>query len=180
LGIYAYEREHTTGPSIAPRIRCGDEGAGQPTTIKEVTVQQLDAYSDIDAPPEKVWAVITDFDSFPEWNPFIIKASGELKVGERLHVTLKVPDMKPVSFSPKLLDVEPGRLMRWKGVTGVPGFFDGRHALSVEPLEGGRSRFRTHEDVTGVGLPFLGKVMRRTQQGFEALAAAVKERAEQG
>ena len=143
-------------------------------------MQQLDAYSDIDAPPEKVWAVITDFDSFPEWNPFIIRASGSLRVGERLHVTLKVPETRPVSFKPRLLDVEPGRLMRWKGVTFLPGLFDGRHALSVEAAADGRSRFRTHEDVTGILLPFLGRTMRRTQQGFELLAAAVKKRAEQG
>jgi hypothetical protein len=142
-------------------------------------MQQLDAYSDIDAPPEKVWAVITDLASFPEWNPFIVRAAGELRVGEKLTVTLQVPEMRPVTFKPRLLDVETGRLIRWKGVTYVPGLFDGRHALSVEPLDGGRSRFRTHEDVTGVLLPFLGSVMRRTQNGFELLAAAVKQRAEQ-
>lgn len=143
-------------------------------------MQQLDAYSDIDAPPEKVWSVVTDFASFPEWNPFIVAASGELRAGEKLKITLKAPDMRPVTFKPKLLDVEPGRLMRWKGVTYIPGLFDGRHALSIEPLPDGRSRFRTHEDVTGILLPFVGSIMRRTQQGFEALAAAVKQRAEQG
>lgn len=141
-------------------------------------MQQLDAFADIDAPPEKVWAVLTDLASFPEWNPFIVRASGELRVGERLDVTLQVPGMKPVSFKPRLLDVEPGRLIRWKGVTFLPGLFDGRHALSVEPLPDGRSRFRSHEDVTGILLPFFGTVMRRTQRGFEALARAVKERAE--
>jgi hypothetical protein len=141
-------------------------------------MQQLDAFADIDAPPEKVWAVLTDFSSYPEWNPFIVRASGTLRVGERLNVTLQVPEMKAVSFKPRLLDVEPGHLIRWKGVTYLPGLFDGRHALSVEPLPDGRSRFRTHEDVTGMLLPFLGTVMRRTQRGFEALAEAVKTRVE--
>jgi len=141
-------------------------------------MQQLDAFADIDAPPEKVWAVLTDFSSYPKWNPFIVRASGELRIGEQLNVTLQVPEMKAVSFKPRLLDVEPGRLIRWKGVTYLPGLFDGRHALSVEPLPDGRSRFRTHEDVTGLLLPFLGTVMRRTQKGFEALAEAVKARAE--
>ncbi|MBM3146733.1 MAG: SRPBCC family protein [Actinobacteria bacterium] len=32
-------------------------------------MQQIDAFADIDAPPEKVWAVLTDFSSYPEWNP---------------------------------------------------------------------------------------------------------------
>ena len=143
-------------------------------------MQQLDAFTDIDAPPEKVWAIITDFSSFPQWNPFIVRASGELRAGGRLHVTLKVPDMRAVSFRPRLQAVEPGREMRWRGVTVLPGLFDGTHSLTVEPLPDGRSRFRTHENVTGVLLPFLGKVMRRTQSGFELMAAAVKARAEGG
>lgn len=123
--------------------------------------------------------MITDFDSFPGWKPFI-RASGSLRVGERLHATLKVPEMRPVSCKPRLLDGEPDRLMRWKGVTFLPGLFDGRRALSVEATADGRSRLRTHEDVTGILLPFLGRTMRRTQQGFELLSAAVKKRAEEG
>jgi uncharacterized protein YndB with AHSA1/START domain len=60
-------------------------------------MQQLDATADIDAPPERVWAVITEVFSFPHWNPFIVLTSGELRPGSRLHVTLQVPDMRPVS-----------------------------------------------------------------------------------
>jgi hypothetical protein len=141
-------------------------------------MQQLDAAAEIDAPPEKVWAVITDLSSFPLWNPFIVRADGELRPGGRLHVTLQVPEMRLVSFRPRLLVVEPGREIRWRGVTGLRGLFDGVHSLSVEPLPDGRSRFRTHEDVTGVLLPVLGRVMQRTQRGFELLAEAVKVRAE--
>ena len=141
-------------------------------------MQQLDAFADIDAPPEKVWEVLTDLASFPAWNPFIVRADGELREGGRLQVTLQVPDMRPVTFRPRLLAVRPGHEIRWRGVTGVPGLFDGTHALTVEPLPEGRSRFRTHEDVTGILLPVLGKVMRRTQQGFERFAQAVKARAE--
>ena len=83
-----------------------------------------------------------------------------------------------MTFRPRLLAVTPGREIRWRGVTGVRGLFDGVHSLTVELLPDGRSRFRTHEDVTGVLLPFLGRVMRRSPQGFELLARAVKERAE--
>ena len=39
-------------------------------------MQQLDAHADIDASPEKVWAVLSDLASFPQWNAFIVRAAG--------------------------------------------------------------------------------------------------------
>ena len=141
-------------------------------------MKSLHAAIDVDAPAARVWQIVSDFGHYPEWNPFIVRAAGELRVGERLDVTIVAPGMKPVSFRPRVLDVEPGHLVRWKGEFKLPGLFDGRHALTVDPLNGGRSRFTTHEDVTGILLPFAGRVMAASQQGFELMARAVKERAE--
>jgi hypothetical protein len=141
-------------------------------------MKSLHAAIDIDAPAERVWQVVSDFARYGDWNPFIVRASGKPRVGERLDITIAAPGMKPVSFRPRVLDVEPGRLIRWKGELKLPGLFDGRHALIVDPLDGGRSRFTTHEDVTGILLPFAGKVMTASQQGFELMARALKEHAE--
>ena len=141
-------------------------------------MKSLHAGIDIDAPAERVWQIVSDFGQYSDWNPFIVRAAGEPRVDERLDITIAAPGMKPVSFRPRVLDVEPGRLIRWKGEFKLPGLFDGRHALIVDALDGGRSRFTTHEDVTGILLPFVGKVMTASQQGFELMAQAVKKRAE--
>ena len=138
----------------------------------------LHAAIEIDVPATRVWDIVRDLPAYAEWNPFIIRASGEPQVGERLNVTIAAPGMKPVSFTPRVLDLEPGRLLRWKGEYKMPGLFDGRHALIVDPLGEERSRFTTHEEVSGILLPFLGRVMRASQQGFEEMARALKERAE--
>ena len=141
-------------------------------------MQTLDASTEIDAPAELVWQVASDFARYPEWNPFMVRASGEQRTGARLEVTIVAPGVRAATFKPKVLDLQPGRLIRWKGRLILPGLFDGRHALSVDPLSDGRARFTTHEEVTGLLLPFLGKVMRASQKGFEEMAAAVKARAE--
>jgi hypothetical protein len=141
-------------------------------------MKSLHAAIDIDAPAERVWQVVSDFARYPEWNPFIVRAAGVPRVGERLDITIAAPGMRPATFRPRVLDVEPGRLIRWKGEFKLPGLFDGRHALIVDPLDDERSRFTTHEDVSGILLPFLGRVMAASQQGFELMAQAVKERAE--
>ena len=133
-------------------------------------MKSLHAAVEIDAPAERVWQIVGDFARYPEWNPFIVRAAGVPRVGARLDVTIVALGMKPVSFRPRVLDFEPGRLIRWKGGFKLPGLFDGRHALIVEPLDSGRSRFTSHEDVSGVMLPFVGKVMTASQQGFELMA----------
>jgi hypothetical protein len=143
-------------------------------------MQVLDAQIEIDAAPERVWRILTDFADYPEWNPFIVRAAGEPRVGERLDVSIKTGRRKAVTFKPRVLEFEPGRLLRWKGRWFLPYLFDGRHALTVAPLPGGRTLFRSREEVTGILLPFLGAAMRDSQAGFEALCRALKERAERG
>ncbi len=141
-------------------------------------MQMLHAQTDIDAPIERVWSIIADFERYPEWNPFIVRASGEMRIGAKLDVTIHAPGMRPVHFEAKVLDCRPGRLIRWKGSLWVRGLFDGRHSMVVEPLDQTTSRFTTHEEVTGILLPFLGRAMKASQQGFEEMSRALKRRAE--
>ena len=50
-------------------------------------MRTISASIDIAAPPDEVWAVLADLDSYREWNPFIQSASGKLaEVSARLIV----------------------------------------------------------------------------------------------
>jgi uncharacterized protein YndB with AHSA1/START domain len=55
----------------------------------------------IDASPERVWDVLTDFATYPQWNPFIRRISGELGVGGRLEVRLEPPDSRGITMRPR-------------------------------------------------------------------------------
>ncbi len=141
-------------------------------------MQFLDASIEIDAPPTTVWQVVHDTGRYHEWNPVIRRVEGALVEGGRIRVTIQAPGRMPVIFKARVHRLDPGRELRWRGQWYVPGLFDGEHALTVEALGAGRSRFRSHEAVTGLLLPLLSKAMRQSQAGFEQLCAAVKERAE--
>jgi len=54
-------------------------------------MKELHSEIEINASAERVWDILTDFASYPQWNPFIRSISGELEVGERLEVRLEPP-----------------------------------------------------------------------------------------
>jgi hypothetical protein len=132
----------------------------------------------IAAPPEAVWAVLSDLSSYPSWNPFIREASGTLAAGERLDVEIQPVHGRAMRFRPTVLAAEANRELRWRGRLVVPGLFDGEHRFAVEPTAGG-SRLVQEERFTGVLVPFLARGLRRgTLPGFERMNEAVKERVE--
>ena len=72
----------------------------------------------------KVWEVLMNFRSYPEWNPFITSISGEPKLGNRLTLSINPPDGKGMTFKPTILTLETNKEFRWKGKLGINGIFD--------------------------------------------------------
>lgn len=143
-------------------------------------MKAIESSIDIDAPPEKVWAILMDFDAYPDWNPFITSIKGEQRLGGKLEAYLSQPSGKGMTFKPTVQVFEEGTELTWLGILLVGGVFDGRHTLRVEPRDGG-STFVHGESFSGL---LAGLMMRfigdGTEKGFHAMNAALKERAEAG
>jgi hypothetical protein len=133
---------------------------------------------EIDAPAEKVWQVLTDFESYPLWNPFIRSINGVPVRGHRLMIRLQPPGGRQMSFKPVVLEAAAPRVLRWLGKLGVSGIFDGEHSFEVEPMDGERSRFVQSESFRGVLVPFVGGMLTKTAEGFRQMNDALKERVE--
>jgi hypothetical protein len=142
-------------------------------------VRDLRREIEINAPPERVWAVVTDFAAYPEWNPFIRRIGGELSEGERLEVRIEPPGARATTFKPTVRAVETNRELRWLGRVLLPGIFDGEHSLRIEPLDGGRSRFVQSERFSGLLVGLVKGTLEKTEAGFEQMNAALKARVEQ-
>jgi hypothetical protein len=141
-------------------------------------MRELRTDLEIGAPPERVWQVLTDFDEYPEWNPFIRSIEGELVLGSQLRVRIEPPGARGMTFKPTVRAVEPERELRWLGRLFVPGLFDGEHRLAVEPLDGGRSRFVQSERFSGLLVRPFAKTLAATERGFVEMNEALKRRAE--
>ena len=44
-------------------------------------MRQLFTEIEINAPVEKVWTILSDFEKYPDWNPFVKSIEGEIKEG---------------------------------------------------------------------------------------------------
>ena len=141
-------------------------------------MNQVEVFEEIDAPPEVVWDVLTEFDQYPSWNPFYRSIEGDLAEGERLRIRIDPPESRAVTFEPELLFVEENRRLVWLGRLGVPFAFDGYHEFHLEPVDGGeRTRLLQRETVRGALVPLLFD-RDEIERGFRAMNEALSSRAE--
>ena len=140
---------------------------------------RIETTVEIKASPETVWAVLTDFDSMPSWNPFMTSISGTLSVGARLVVRIVPPGKAGMTFKPTILAVHANRELRWLGHFLLPGLFDGEHYFLISPLDAKTTRLSQGEKFSGVLVGLLLGALSATEQGFVEMNAALKRKAEE-
>ena len=137
----------------------------------------IDTYIDINAPPGRVWEVLVDSPTWKEWNPFIPSITGEPEAGAYLRITVCPPGLKSMEFKPKVFVVRPGEEIIWGG-SFLLLLYRGDHAILLEPLPGGRTRFRQRERFRGPMVLFMGSMFKPTEQGYHQMNQALKRRVE--
>jgi uncharacterized protein YndB with AHSA1/START domain len=99
----------------------------EPTRLFDISVE-------INAPPERVWEVMTDVEKWPEWTQSVQSVkrldSGPFRLGSRARI--KQPKFLPAIW--EVTDIDPPRSFTW--VTRSPGVIaSGKHR--VEPTARG-------------------------------------------
>lgn len=134
---------------------------------------------DVDAEAARVWAVLSDFARYPEWNPFVVRLQGRLEVGAKLSVQLRLRGKRAVPIRPRVTALIAGQAFAWRGELLSRALFVGEHRFEVIPSGDRRSRFVHSERFNGVLVPLLEKTLNtQARRGFEAMNRALKSRAE--
>lgn len=135
----------------------------------------------INAPIEKVWATLMDFENYSKWNTFITSIEGKAEVGQKLKAFLQPPSAKGMTFKPKVLIVNPKQEFRWVGHLLFPGIFDGQHNFKLVDNGDNTTTFIQSENFKGVLVPFLKKMIEvNTVQGFQQMNEDLKKEVENG
>lgn len=133
----------------------------------------------IKATPRQVWELLTDFASYPQWNPLIRRADGSPKTGERIELSLQPPGAGTIVYRPEVLKSEPEYELRWRGRLLSGWVCESEHIFRIEPLSPDEVKFSQIEIFKGVLRPlFLSSLEKPLQKGFELMNITLKVWAE--
>jgi uncharacterized protein YndB with AHSA1/START domain len=127
----------------------------------------------IDAPLERVWALHTDIDAWPNWNTDVDQADleGPLTPGSTFHWKTHGLDI-----SSTIREITPGRRIVWGGPAGG---IDGIHVWTFEQT-GDQVTVRTEESWSGAPVQAMPEDLRTAlHDSLTNWLAALKTRAEQ-
>jgi hypothetical protein len=129
----------------------------------------------IRAKAERLWSLLTDAGSFPQWNSTVTRIEGQIREGERLR--LHVPETDR-TFTPKVSGVVPNERMPWTG--GFAPLFKGVRTFDLKPRGDGSTVFAMAERFSGLMLPLAKSKMPDFGPVFERYADDLKRAAEHG
>ncbi len=138
--------------------------------------ETVSAAIEIAAPPEHVWAVLSDLASYPQWHPVFTEASGQLTAGNKISLTSTQRESgRTMTAKVKVLSAEPAAELRW--VSNVLGFMTSERSFTLSPASGGTRLVQTGT-YRGLFSRFPPKTIDRIQASFEAINQAIKQQAE--
>jgi uncharacterized protein YndB with AHSA1/START domain len=128
----------------------------------------------IQAPAERIWALLVDAPGYPSWNTTIDKLEGRIGPGEKLKVHAKLSPGR--AFPVRVTEFDRNQRMVWTG--GMPlGLFKGVRTFTMVP-KGNAVEFAMREVFSGPLARLIEGSLPDMQPAFDEFAAALKARAE--
>ncbi len=131
----------------------------------------------IEAPADRVWALLTDASTYPEWNSTVLGIDGDISKGSKIALTAKVQPKRAFNLTVEELDEgDDAKRMVW--ADGMPlGLFRGARSIEVKPTGSG-CEFAMEEEFTGLMAPLITRMIPDLQPSFDQWAADLKATAE--
>jgi uncharacterized protein YndB with AHSA1/START domain len=128
----------------------------------------------IDAPPERVWALIADASTYPDWNKAVLSIEGPIAMGGTISL-VSIANPKR-TFKLHVTELRPPNLMVWSD--GMPlGLFKGERTYRVDAREG-VTHFEMTEVYTGLLAGAFTKAIPDLTESFNVFADSLRAAAE--
>lgn len=136
-------------------------------------IKEIKTKITVKSSPEIIWKTLTNFENYPNWNPFIKEIEGKLKVSEQLKVKIQPENSSEMTFKPTILDLKKDKLFIWKGKFILKGLFDGEHKFELIDNKNGTTTFKQSEIFSGILVGIFN--LESTKKGFEKMNRKIKE-----
>ncbi len=133
--------------------------------------REVSASAEIDAPIDRVWATLVDFERYPTWNRFTPEVHATLEVGAPVHMQVDMPRRSRRRMTEWINRVDPPRTLCWGVHLGSRWLLCANRWQQLETLDEDRTRYHTVDRLSGLLAPLVmllyGEPMRR---GFQSVA----------
>lgn len=142
-------------------------------------MKAIETHIIVDSTPEKIWDILTNFEEYGLWNPFMTKVEGDAKLGAKIKVQIRTMGGKERIYHPIITRFEINKELRWKGKSFLPGIFDGERIFLIDKSADNKVTFFHKELFSGLGVILVGnKLAENLGEGFEKMNLALKKRTE--
>ena len=139
-------------------------------------MKQYHTSINIDGTLNEVWRELTNFKSYPDWNPIVGKLEGEMKEGQKIS-TYIVPLKQ--TYHPVLLSYHKNRELLWQGTLGAKFLLAAKHYYRLKAVSATRTELQHGEYFTGLFSYFLpGTFVSKMRTAFEQHNILLKQNIE--
>jgi hypothetical protein len=133
----------------------------------------------VSAPRSVVWKILTEFEGYHSWNPYITRAAGTARTGTEVDLHLEPHGETAAEVECDVVSVKYLRKLYWRCRNHrLPGLLDREHVFRLLPVapDGKKVRLVYDGRWEGVLVPFTELGSRKA--GYLRMIFALKQRAE--
>ncbi|MBY0613638.1 MAG: SRPBCC domain-containing protein [Beijerinckiaceae bacterium] len=131
---------------------------------------------DIAAEADDIWAILTEFDAYPAWNPVIRRVSAKPDGG--LAISLHPPGQIAFVFRMRVIESRRAQRLIMDGHCLFPRFLDWRHQIDIETAATVSTLRQTARFTGHLIKPTPNFMMRPVRNAFARMNEAVRDMAE--
>jgi hypothetical protein len=134
---------------------------------------------EINAPRELAWKILVDLAQYPRWNPFTVKADGDLAVGKAIDLHVNMPKRGDRIQTEIVEKIDAPHCLSWGMTLGISPLLSALREQKLEILSNERCRYTTSDRFSGLLSPLVYFLFYDdVHGGFNRVAHALKKRAE--
>ena len=139
---------------------------------------KIEARIGVQTPADVIWAMVSDINGWPAWNPLYPKAAGEVQFGAKLTLEVALPGEPPRPIHATVLDWTPDEQIIWN-TRMMGGLLRTTRYIEIESLGPNNCIFSNGELFEGPMMRLISRKQRRAiKAGFTAFCETVRQRAE--